>query len=165
MRNWLTGGGIVLVAALLLGVMAGTGGYTANRAQALSYLSNDPKACVNCHVMRDVYDGWQKASHHHVAVCVDCHLPHDLVGKWVTKVEHGWNHSVAFTLQNFHEPIRIKGRSLAVVEQNCVGCHRNLIGGVLEAQTAFNEAHANLQAGSEGKFDCVHCHREVGHGP
>lgn len=53
MRNWLTGGGMVLLSALLLGVMAGAGSYTANHAQALSYLSNDPKACVNCHIMRE----------------------------------------------------------------------------------------------------------------
>ncbi len=163
MRNWLTGGGIVLVAALLLGVMAGAGSYTANNAQALSYLSDDPKACVNCHIMREAHDTWQKSGHGHVAKCVDCHLPHDTVGKWATKVEHGWNHSVAFTLQNFHEPIQIKGRSLAVVEQNCVGCHRNLLGGVLQAQTAFQNAHTNLDAG-QGVLGCVSCHRGVGHG-
>ncbi len=164
MRNWLTGGGIILVAALLLGVMGGAGSYTAYHAQALSYLSNDPKACVNCHIMREAYDGWQKASHHHVAVCVDCHVPHDFVGKYLTKLEHGWNHSRAFTMQDFHEPIRIGARSAAVLEHNCVGCHRNLIGGVLEAQTAFQDAHANLQADAHGKFGCVHCHRGVGHG-
>jgi cytochrome c nitrite reductase small subunit len=164
MRNWLTGGGIVLVAALLLGVMAGAGSYTAHNAQALSYLSNDPKACVNCHIMREAYDGWQKASHHHVAVCVDCHVPHDFVGKYLTKLEHGWNHSKAFTLQDFHEPIQIAARSAAVVEHNCVSCHRSLIGGLVQAQTAFQDAHANLQPNQDGGFDCVRCHRGVGHG-
>lgn len=160
--RWLGSGGMVAVALVLLGVLLGSGVYTANHAQALSYLSNDPKACVNCHIMREVYDGWQKASHHHVAVCVDCHLPHDFVGKYLTKIEHGWNHSKAFTLQDFHEPIQIGKRSAAVVEHNCVNCHQQVLGGVLQAQTAFGDAHANLQG--DGSFNCVHCHRGVGHG-
>ena len=30
-------------------------------AQGFSYLSDDPAACANCHIMREHYDGWQKA--------------------------------------------------------------------------------------------------------
>src|SRR5262245_623919 len=55
----------------LVGVLVGIGGYTVHYAGALSYLSDDPKACVNCHIMREQYDGWQKASHHAVATCND----------------------------------------------------------------------------------------------
>lgn len=164
MQRWLVGGGILVLAAALVGVLAGSGAYTASQAKALSYLSNDPKACVNCHVMREVFDDWQKGSHHHVALCVDCHLPHDFVGKYLTKVEHGWNHSRAFTLQDFHEPIQIGARSLAVAEHNCVGCHFSLIGGVREAQTAYDDAHANLKADAHGTYGCTHCHQGIGHG-
>lgn len=164
LSQWLRCGGVVVVAAGLMGVLGGAGLYTARHAEALSYLSNDPKACVNCHIMREVYDGWQKASHHHVAVCVDCHLPHDFIGKYLTKVEHGWNHSRAFTMQDFHEPIQIGRRSAAVVEHNCVQCHQGLIGGVLQAQTAFQDAHASFRSAGDGSFGCVHCHRGVGHG-
>ncbi|ADH63854.1 cytochrome c nitrate reductase, small subunit [Allomeiothermus silvanus DSM 9946] len=164
LSQWLRRGGIVVVAAGMMGVLGGAGLYTAQHAEALSYLSNDPKACANCHIMREVYDGWQKASHHHVAVCVDCHLPHDFIGKYLTKVEHGWNHSRAFTMQDFHEPIQIGRRSAAVVEHNCVQCHQGLIGGVLQAQTAFQDAHAGFRSAGDGSFGCVHCHRGVGHG-
>lgn len=163
MVKWLTQGGMLIAAAALVGVLLGAGIYTANHAQALSYLSSDPRACVNCHIMREVYDGWQKASHHHVAVCVDCHLPHDIVGKYLTKIEHGWNHSRAFTMQDFHEPIQIGARSAAVVEHNCVNCHRSFISGIVQAQTGFVDAHANLKA-ENGSFGCVHCHKGVGHG-
>lgn len=163
MRRWLFQGGLVIVAAIMIGVLAGAGGYTAQHANALSYLSNDPKACVNCHVMREVYDDWAKGQHHHVAVCVDCHLPHDIVGKYLTKIEHGWNHSKAFTLQNFHEPIQIGKRSAEVVEHNCVGCHQNLISGVRQAQTAYDVAHPQLVKTNEG-YGCTHCHRGIGHG-
>lgn len=155
-----------IVSLALVGVLAGAGAYTAQRAEALSYLSNDPKACVNCHIMRDVYDSWQKAPHHAAAVCVDCHLPHDFVGKWLAKAENGWNHSKAFTLQNFHEPIRIHPKNAAILEHNCIGCHQNLIGGVLQAQTSYGQAHAEFAADDKGAhLGCVNCHRDVGHGP
>ena len=32
--------------------------------EGLAYLGNESKTCANCHIMRDQYDGWQKASHH-----------------------------------------------------------------------------------------------------
>ena len=80
------------VAALVLCVLAGmllaTGAYTVHYAEGLSYLSNDPKACVNCHIMREQYDGWQKASHHGVAGCNDCHLPRGVVAKYLTEAEN-----------------------------------------------------------------------------
>ena len=56
---------------IAVGVIAGCGMYTVRYAKGLSYLSNDPKACMNCHVMTDHYDSWVKASHHKVASCND----------------------------------------------------------------------------------------------
>ena len=73
--------GLPILACVAVGILLGSGGYTFYYAEGLSYLSNDPTACVNCHVMRDHYDGWQKASHHAHATCNDCHTPHDFVGK------------------------------------------------------------------------------------
>ena len=35
--------------AVLAGVAAGVGGFTFVYARGYSYLTNDPKACVNCH--------------------------------------------------------------------------------------------------------------------
>lgn len=65
------------VLGALLGAFVGTVGYTAHYAKATSYLSNDPKACINCHVMNEQYDGWSSSSHHARATCNDCHVPHD----------------------------------------------------------------------------------------
>src|SRR5262245_40855059 len=36
-----------------LGLFAGIGGYTFYYAEGVTYLSDEPRACVNCHVMRD----------------------------------------------------------------------------------------------------------------
>jgi cytochrome c nitrite reductase small subunit len=76
---------IWLSAAALVGVAFGVGGYTFLYARGWSYLTNDPRACANCHVMEEQYAGWLKSSHRSVAVCNDCHTPPDLVGKYLTK--------------------------------------------------------------------------------
>lgn len=142
-----------LVLCALLGMLVGLGTYTFVYAQGGSYLSDNPEACINCHVMREHFDGWQKSPHHAVATCNDCHVPHDFVGKWLAKGEHGYRHSKAFTLQNFHEPIRITDADLGIVRANCVRCHEGLV-----EQINVNSAHAQ-------GADCVHCHARVAHGP
>jgi len=139
--------------AILLGMLAGIGGFTFLYAEGLSYMSDDPRVCVNCHIMQPQYDSWQKASHHTVALCVDCHLPHDFIGKYLAKAEHGYNHSKAFTLQDFHEPIMITARSSRVLQENCLNCHASLV----------HEQIARAADGS-GEVHCAHCHRSVGHG-
>ncbi|MCZ6632812.1 MAG: NapC/NirT family cytochrome c, partial [bacterium] len=89
----------------MLGCLFGLGSFTLYYGEGFSYFSKDPKACMNCHIMKPQFDSWQKSSHHTLATCVDCHLPHDFLGKYIAKAENGYNHSKAFTLQNFHEPI------------------------------------------------------------
>jgi cytochrome c nitrite reductase small subunit len=81
-----------------IGLLAGLGGYTFYYAHGASYFSNDPRACVNCHIMREQYDGWQKSSHHAVATCNSCHTPHEVIPKYLTKLENGFWHSKGFTL-------------------------------------------------------------------
>ena len=141
--------------ALAVGVLAGSGLYTARYAEGLSYLSDDPKACVNCHIMRDHYDGWQKASHHGFATCNDCHLPHDnIIHKYYIKAENGFWHSKGFTLQDFPEPIRIRPHNRVVLENNCVHCLADLVGEIASHATETADA-----------WNCIHCHGQVGHGP
>lgn len=144
-----------LAVAGLLGVLGGAGLYTLSYAEGLSYLSDDPRACVNCHVMREEYDGWQHASHHAVATCVDCHLPQDnLIAKYAVKAENGFWHSTRFTLQDFDEPIRARDQSRDVVLRNCLRCHGDLV------------AHINERgADKPGELGCIRCHDAVGHGP
>jgi cytochrome c nitrite reductase small subunit len=144
-----------LLLSALVGVMLGSGSYTVYYGEGLSYLSNDPKACVNCHIMRDQYDGWLKASHHSVATCNDCHVPHEsFLAKYLSKAENGFWHSKGFTLQDFHEPIRIRPHNRQTLEANCVRCHGNLV----------NEITRHYASDAES-ISCVKCHAPVGHGP
>src|SRR5512147_244022 len=88
-----------LVLAVLAGLLAGTGSFTFRYAEGLSYLSNDPKACANCHVMNDQFDSWRKGPHHATAVCNDCHVPPQFPWKYVAKARNGYHHSMGITLQ------------------------------------------------------------------
>ena len=72
---------LAVLLACLVGIPVGIGAFTFVYAKGFSYLSTDPRACVNCHVMNEQYDGWIKSSHRSVATCNDCHAPASLVGK------------------------------------------------------------------------------------
>ena len=60
------------VSAAAIGIAVAIGGYTFIYAHGGSYLTNNPQACANCHVMEEQYRGWLKGSHRSVAVCNDC---------------------------------------------------------------------------------------------
>jgi cytochrome c nitrite reductase small subunit len=139
----------ILVAALV-GVVLGLGVFTFEYAQGLSYLSSDPAACANCHIMQSQYDSWQRASHRSVAGCVDCHLPHHGLAKWLAKADNGYRHSKSFTLQDFHEPILMTAGNRRILQNNCLECHGDMTN--------------QLAAGHADEVECVHCHRSVGHG-
>lgn len=145
-------GALSVALVALLGVLGGLGAFTFGYGQGGSYLSSDPAACTNCHVMQGHFDSWAKSSHRHVAVCNDCHLPHDApVGKWITKADNGFFHSLAFTLDDFHEPIRIKPRNQRITQAACLHCHGDFV------HPAF---------GGEDRRDalqCAHCHVDAGH--
>lgn len=143
-----------LLLCACVGAVSGLGVYTFWYGQGGSYFSSNPKACVNCHIMRDSYDGWQHGTHHAHATCVDCHLPHDFVGKYIAKAENGFWHSKGFTLQDFAEPIRIKPKNSKILLANCIRCHGGLVG-ELSSHGAFED----------GSNNCVRCHASVGHGP
>jgi cytochrome c nitrite reductase small subunit len=145
--------GIFLAAvlvAVLIGAAIGTGTYVFVYAKGASYLTNNPAACANCHIMSEQYSGWLASSHRAVAVCNDCHTPPGLVAKYQTKMLNGWNHSVAFTTGRFHEPIQINARNLDVTERACRECHQEIV-----------EAISHGQEGPPG--NCIRCHSTVGH--
>jgi cytochrome c nitrite reductase small subunit len=145
---------LILLIAAAIGTLAGAGAYTFHYAEGTSYLSNNPAACVNCHIMREHYEAWQRSTHHAVATCNDCHVLPGFPEKYVIKAQQGWRHSVAFTFGGFHEPILIKKQSARIVRGNCLRCHGDLV----------NTIRAYHAPGSED-VSCVTCHRGVGHGP
>ena len=145
--------GWILLLAILVGLLLGLGSFTFIYAEGTSYFSSNPDACVNCHIMRSEYDSWQRSGHRAKATCVECHLPHAFVPKWIAKATNGFRHSLAFTLQNFPEPIQITRHNAAILQDNCLNCHGAMV-------------HELVSGGPAelGPPSCVHCHRSVGHG-
>jgi cytochrome c nitrite reductase small subunit len=136
---------LALVAAL--GAVAGIGGYTFVYARGGDYVTDDPAACANCHVMRAEYDGWRNGPHHAAATCNDCHTPSGALAKYVVKTLNGWHHSKAFTTGAFPDVIQMRASSRAVVEAQCKTCHADLV--------------AEMSRG--GEVSCIRCHESVGH--
>ena len=104
--------------------------------------------------VREQFAGWQTGPRHDAATCNDCHVPHKLLSKYLGKAKNGWHHSSAFTLQNYPDPIRIKSGNAAVLQHNCRTCHSETV----------SEISGHYGSDEEGP-ECVHCHRNVGHGP
>jgi cytochrome c nitrite reductase small subunit len=134
-----------------IGLVLGVCGYTFLYAKGSSYLTNDPAACANCHIMRQHYNGWVKSSHRAVAKCNDCHTPPGLVATYATKATNGFWHSFAFTTGRFAEPLRIKPHNLEISERSCRTCHADIV-------TAIAEPHRGAAGGW-----CTRCHSGVGH--
>jgi cytochrome c nitrite reductase small subunit len=140
-----------LVLAVAIGLVIGIGGYAFLYAKGISYLTDNPAACANCHIMREHYDGWIKSSHHAVAVCNDCHTPEGFMRKYITKASNGFWHSFAFTTGRFPEPLRIKPHNREVAEQACRTCHRDI------AEAIEGPHHG------AGTLSCARCHSSAGH--
>ena len=91
----------IVIVAVVLGAALGLGSYTFAYARGWVYMTDDPRACANCHVMNEQYDGWIKSSHRSVAVCNDCHVPHALRRpSTATKASNGFWHSYYFTTRH-----------------------------------------------------------------
>jgi len=133
----------------LAGGIVGLGGFTFIYGQGFSYMVDDPKACANCHIMQSVYDQWNHGTHKAVATCNDCHTPEFFLGKYIVKAINGWNHSVAFTIGNFPEPLRITGFNRKITNLQCLKCHSALVSSVMRFH------------GKE-EMNCLTCHSGVG---
>ena len=136
--------------ALLAGAAIGVGAYTFIYARGSSYLTDNPAACANCHIMTSYYDGWLKGSHKNAAVCNDCHTPDGIFSKYAAKASNGFWHSFGFTTGLFHEPLQIKSHNLEITNAACKKCHETIVESL------------NFHSPSS-PAPCVRCHASVGH--
>jgi cytochrome c nitrite reductase small subunit len=135
------------------GAFFGLSIYVFNLSNAGSYLSDDPEACMNCHIMTPQYASWKHSSHARVASCNDCHVPHDSdLRKYYFKAKDGSRHATLFTLRKEPQVIRATEESREVVEENCRRCHQDQIDQI------------TLVDHSGAERACADCHREVPHG-
>lgn len=148
-----------LAVIVAFGVIVGLAVYIVNISNAVSYLSDSPETCINCHVMVPQYATYQHSSHREHATCNDCHVPQDNVfRKYFFKAKDGLRHATMFTLRLEPQVIFIKEEGKKVVHENCVRCHSELlIDSKQNTQTA-------MAIHNKTDRECWECHREVPHG-
>jgi cytochrome c nitrite reductase small subunit len=148
-----------LAVTILLGIFVGLFLFALHAARATSYLSDDPRACVNCHVMAPYFATWQNSSHGRFTVCNDCHVPqNNIFEKYFFKASDGLRHSYMFTFRLEPQVIRIHEAGRNAVQRNCIRCHSEQIHPIsVRAITA-----QSIQEHGEGY--CWDCHRETPHG-
>jgi cytochrome c nitrite reductase small subunit len=153
-RNWR------IPVIILLGIFTGLGAYSVYLSKAGSYLSDDPKACVNCHIMAPQYVTWNHSSHREVANCNDCHVPHDnSFNKYYFKAKDGLNHATLFTIRAERQVIFIGNEGKEVVKENCIRCHTHLF----DQSKLISQTKGNYQVHNTNR-KCWECHREIPHG-
>jgi cytochrome c nitrite reductase small subunit len=146
-------------AIVMVATFVGLGLYIIRLSNAAAYLSDDPQACVNCHLMTPQYVTWIRSSHREVAHCNDCHVPHNNVfNQYYFKAMDGLYHASIFTLRAEPQVIKARQPSIEVIQNNCIRCHTDQ---VTDARTAafVDDHHMNRTDRT-----CWECHREVPHG-
>lgn len=144
---------------ILAGILTGLGLFILDISNAASYLSDDPKVCINCHVMNPQYATWERGSHGRDVTCNDCHVPHNnFISKYWFKANDGLRHSTYFTFRWEPQVIQIKDAGKKVVQENCIRCHSNMVHPI--ALRFVN----NESVEDQTQKYCWECHRETPHG-
>ncbi len=145
--------------AIVSGALVGLFCITVYLSNAVSYLTDDPEACINCHIMVPEHTTWLHSSHRDKTVCNDCHVPHNnVIRKYYFKASDGLRHAFMFTFKLDPEVIKIKEAGKTVVQENCLRCHIRQVG-----QVSITNVNGQNYLNGEGKL-CWECHREVPHG-
>ncbi len=148
------------VAVLCVAATIGLFAYVVAESKMLSYMSSDPKVCINCHTMNTHYATWQHSSHRDRATCVDCHLPRDsFMNKMIAKSRDGFNHSVAMTFKTYGYNLRSTPDAIERIQTNCISCHESAVSQMMENAALYS-------ADGDATMDrvCWDCHRDVPHG-
>lgn len=144
--------------SLMIGIIVGLGIYLAKISRVHSYLSDDPKACINCHVMNTAYDTWSHSAHREVTTCNSCHIPHDnIIKKYVFKGMDGMRHAYVFTTRTEPQVLRISDRGAGTVQKNCISCHENKM-------LNHGSLYGSEQTDSKFERKCWSCHKSTPHG-
>tara|TARA_R110001583_G_C5668833_1_gene410503 strand:- start:11253 stop:11855 length:603 start_codon:yes stop_codon:yes gene_type:complete len=146
-------------AVFSIAAIIGIGFFMMKEGEVLSYMSDNPQACVNCHVMTPVYNSWMHSSHREWASCNGCHVPQDnFVNAYYFKAMDGLYHASVFTARAEPEVIFMREGSQEVVQNNCIRCHVQQV--TQTKYSGFIEDHQENRTSRK----CWSCHKEVPHG-
>lgn len=144
---------------LVFAIFTGLALFSFYLSRAPSYLTDNPEACVNCHIMAPQYATWSHSSHREKTNCNDCHVPHNnMINKYYFKAKDGLRHATIFTLRKEPQVIFIKKVGQEVVHNNCIRCHSDLL-----TDTKLNAYNTETHR-FRMERRCWDCHRETPHG-
>lgn len=105
---------VIVITLAILGVVA---------AAIAIPLTNQPKFCASCHVIKPSYDTWVRSTHRDVT-CVACHVRPTFEGFIQDKVIKG-THDVWVTV--FGPPQNWEDLKATVHSEVCLSCHSNML--------------------------------------
>jgi len=144
---------------VLFGAIFGLGIFIVHVANVGSYLTDDPQACMNCHVMTPQYITWSHSSHKSVTTCNDCHVPqNNLLETYLFKAKDGLYHASIYTLRAEPQAIVMHEAGQKAVQANCIRCHGDQVTDARTASLVANHQSSRLDR------RCWDCHRETPHG-
>ncbi|MGE5424635.1 MAG: cytochrome c nitrite reductase small subunit [Syntrophothermus sp.] len=145
--------------SVILGIFFGLGLFAFVVSNAVSYVSDDPKACINCHVMNPEYTNWYHNAHGRVTTCNDCHVPHENVfAKYMFKATDGLNHATKFTFRMERQNIIMEEGTRPLIQKNCLRCHDHVVN-----KSYLRSVLPNYKNHLEERY-CLDCHRQEPHG-
>jgi cytochrome c nitrite reductase small subunit len=149
---------------ILSGLLLGSVIFLFYLSKANSYLSDNPKVCINCHIMGEQFVSWEHSSHRLVANCNDCHVPHNnIFSHYYFKAKDGLRHATIFTLRGEKQVIFIKEAGIEVVQENCERCHEKLVCSIEFMEQGGFGGNEEIEE-QKGERLCWDCHRETPHG-
>lgn len=142
-----------VVLFVIMGLITGLFVFIIYISKAHSYLSDNPKACINCHIMAPQYATWMHSSHREAADCNDCHVPHQtFVHHYLFKAMDGAKHSYVYTFRLEPQTISMHSMGRKVVQDNCIRCHETTLMKTVMGQSEIS------------RRPCWDCHRYTPHG-
>ena len=137
-------------------------GYLVHASNMMSYMTEDPKVCINCHTMNTQYATWQHSSHREEATCVECHLPREpFFDKILAKTMDGFKHSKAMTFRTYvGHNITASEDARKRIQANCISCHREMVSQMVATSKMYQAEAESEQMNRK----CWSCHRNVPHG-
>ncbi len=141
---------------MLVGAFTGLVLFLMKISNATSYLSDDPRVCINCHIMTPQFATWSHSAHRSITDCNECHVPQDNpFRKLYFKANDGLRHATIFTLRKEPHSIYIREPGRRVVHENCVRCHESLFS---DGPGRPEQAMALMR-----ERECLDCHRYTPH--
>ena len=152
-------GGWRYPAIIITGAFVGLFIYSFFHSRAYSYLSDNPRTCVKCHLMSPYYATWSHSSHGRNTTCSDCHVPQDnIFSKYYFKAKDGLRHSTVFTMRAEQTALQAIPASSQVIMNNCIRCHEQL------NQEFVNTGRMDFKEMKKNNgHACWDCHRDVPH--